>query len=372
MYYFDHSATTPIHPDVISLMHSIQKEVYGNPSSIYSEGRKAKSIIENARNQIANAINCESKKVFFTSGGTESNNQVLWSLITNQKFHVISDSIEHPAIIKVLEKLKNHGLEYDLTSVNDIGRISIPEIKKSLKIDTGLITVMLANNEIGTIQPIREIVDLVKDDDILVHSDAVHSLGKMKVDIAKLGIDFLSLSAHKFYGPKGIGVLYVKNKETLSPLIIGGGQEGGLRAGTEDVASIAGLGLAAEIATKNLNENVKKILKLENHFKDELKNIFPAAIFNGDRDNKLPGLINISFPGFKSDILMIKLDRANISVSNGSACGSGGVKPSPVLKAMKIKDEINISTLRFSFGMSNSLAEVNYLLEELSKILKDQ
>lgn len=371
MYYFDHSATTPIHPDVLSLMHSIQKEVYGNPSSIYSQGRKAKAIIENARSQIANAINCESKGIFFTSGGTESNNQVIWSLLGKKKSHVISNSIEHPAIIKVLDKLKEHGLEYDLTTVNEIGRISISELKNYLKKNTGLITVMLANNEIGTIQPIRQIVDLVKEDDILVHSDAVHCLGKMIINIAELGVDFLSLSAHKFYGPKGIGVLYVKNRETLSPLIIGGGQESGLRAGTEDVASIAGLGLAAEIATNNLDNHIKKLLQLETHFKHELKNIFPAAIFNGDKENKLPGLINISFPGFRSDILMTKLDRAHISVSNGSACGSGDIKLSPVLRAMKIKDEINTSTLRFSFGMSNSMTEVNYLLKELNKILNN-
>ncbi len=230
---------------------------------------------------------------------------------------------------------------------------------------------MLANNEMGTIQPIKEIVALAHEKNILVHSDAVQCLGKMPVDVKDLGVDYLSLSAHKFYGPKGIGILYFKNMDSLSSLMIGGGQEKGLRAGTENIASIAGMGLAAELVTDQLDHHINELASFEAHFKSELKIIFPNAIFNGDANNKLPGLVCVSFPGYRSDILMAKLDRAKLAVSSGSACGSGNVKPSRVLSEMGVDDEINISTLRFSFGASNTSEQVGLLLSKLKTILTD-
>ena len=372
MYYFDHSATTPLHPDVVELMHNIQKYKFGNPSSTHKKGREAKLIIENSRNQIAHAIGVSSKNIIFTSGGTESNNQVLWSMLGNKKSHILSNYIEHPAVLNVLKYLKNYGIDHDLVSVDNNGLISIQELKNKIKKDTALISVMLANNEIGTIQPVEEIVKIAHEKGILVHSDAVQCLGKMHINVDKIGADFFSLSAHKFYGPKGVGILYFKNRKLLSSFIIGGSQEKNLRAGTEDTASIAGMGLAAEIAVKNLSQKVKTLVKIEKEFLNRLKAIYPKFIINGHKEKKLPGVLSVSFPDFRSDFLMAKLDRENIYVSNGAACGSGDIKPSKILKALSLKDEINISTLRFSFGVTNTIDEIQYLINVLNKILNQR
>jgi cysteine desulfurase len=371
MMYFDHSATTPVHPDVLALMNSIQSTIYGNPSSIHSLGRKARSIIENSRKQIAKAINAKPSQIVFTSGGTEANNQVFWSMIHQEKKHVLASSIEHPAVLQVLSKLSSFGIEHDLIPVNSTGEMSISRLDSKLLNNTGLVSVMLANNEVGTIQAIKNMVEMLRDKNIKVHTDAVQCLGKMPVDVKNLNVDFLSLSAHKFYGPKGIGVLYFKNKETMSPFMVGGGQESGLRAGTENIASIAGMGLASEIATTQFENHISHLRDLESQFKSGLSSFFQHAIFNGNQNNKLPGLLNISFPGFRSDILLAKLDRAGIAVSSGSACGAGDIKPSPVLSAMGLEDTINISTLRFSFGPTNTSREIDFLLSELQTNLSN-
>ena len=371
MLYFDHSATTPIHPDVLNFMNSIQVKVYGNPSSIHEQGRKAKAIIEKARNQVARAIGTKSNQIIFTGGGSEANNQILWSILNWNKKHIIASAIEHPTITKVLEKLGYFDIDSNLASVDQFGQISVKNLQALMREDTGLITVMLANNEVGTIQPIRKIVQLAHEKDILVHTDAVQCLGKMPINVKVLGVDFLSLSAHKFYGPKGIGILYFKNKASLASFIIGGGQESGLRAGTENIASIAGMGLAAELATTRLEKHIQNLEEFETQFKTGLMSFFPKAIINGDEKNKLPGLVSVSFPGYRSDILLAKLDRANLAVSSGSACGAGDVKPSSVLYAMGLNDETNISTLRFSFGASNTIEQIDLLLAELNTILSD-
>jgi len=372
MIYFDHSATTPIHPHVLSLMQSVQTDMYGNPSSIHYSGQKSRSIIENARNQIAKSINAKSEQIIFTSGGTESNNQVLWSMLYNDKKHIVSNVIEHPAIIKVLQSLKVLGINYSLVDVNSEGIISINKMINAANDTTGLISIMLANNEVGTIQEVKKVVELAKKKDILTHSDAVQCFGKMKIDVTTLEIDFLSLSAHKFYGPKGVGILYAKKPELLHPLIIGGNQENGLRGGTENLASIAGMGLAAELATSSLNGHIKHLKQLENQFKSGLKKISQKMIFNGNQSHKLPGLISISFPGQNSNTLLTKLDRNNIYVSSGSACGSGDIKPSPVLSAMGHDHTTNLSTLRFSFGITNTAKEIDFLLSELNIILSNK
>ncbi len=369
MYYFDHSATTPVQPAVLDLMNSFQSNVYGNPSSVHSQGRKARSIIENARKQVAKSIQANPNQIIFTSGGTEANNQVLWSMAHNDKKHVISNVIEHPAVIKVLQSLEPLGLEHTLVPVNKNGSVLVKDVENSIQDGTGLISVMLGNNEMGTIQPVKEIVEMASAKGILVHTDAVQCLGKIKVDVSELGVDFLSLSAHKFYGPKGIGILFIKEKETLSSFMIGGNQESGLRAGTENVASIAGIGLAAELITTDLNQHIDQLNQFESQFKSGLKVFFPNAVFNGNPSNTLPGLVSVSFPGHRSDILLAKLDQANMAVSSGSACGAGDVKPSTVLSAMGIDDDINISTLRFSFGSSNTIGQVDSLLAELKSIL---
>ena len=372
MYYFDHSATTPLQPAVLELMNSFQSNVYGNPSSVHSQGRKARSIIENARKQVAKSIQASSNQIIFTSGGTEANNQVLWSMVQKKTKHVISNVIEHPAVIKVLQFLEPFGLEHTLVPVNKNGLVSVKDVENSILDGTGLISVMLGNNEMGTIQPLKEIVEIAREKGILIHTDAVQCLGKMKVDVSELGVDFLGLSAHKFYGPKGIGILYIKEKETFSSFMIGGNQESGLRAGTENVASIAGIGLAAELITTTLDQHIEQLNQFESQFKSGLKAFFPNAVFNGDPSNTLPGLVSVSFPGHRSDILLAKLDKANMAVSSGSACGSGDVKPSTVLSAMGIDDDINISTLRFSFGSSNTIGQVDSLLAELKSILTNR
>ena len=369
--YFDHSATTPVHPDVQDLINITNSTIYGNPSSNHHFGRKARLLLEKSRAQVAKSINTTPNKIIFNSGGTEANNHVLWSMLGTRKNHVISNKIEHPAVIKVLQELESFGLEYDLINVDKNGFINTDELESKIKRNTGLISIMLANNEIGTIQPLDQVVKIAKKYSILVHSDAVQCLGKININVQSLAVDFLSLSAHKFYGPKGVGVLYAKNPQKLKPLIIGGGQESKLRAGTENIAYALATGLASEIATKSLKKNVDHFLSLEKQFKQKLKRNFKNIIFNGCQSKKLPGLISVSFPGFCSDVLLVKLDRENIFVSNGSACGSGIVKPSPVLSAIGIDNATNLSTLRFSFGLSNSLEEIETLVQILkNKILK--
>ena len=369
--YFDHSATTPVHPDVQNLINNTQKEVYGNPSSTYHPGIKARLLLERSREQIAQSINTIPSKIIFNSGGTEANNHVLWSMLGEKKNHIISNEIEHPAITKVLQTLKNFGLEHCLIKVNRNGFINLSELESKIQKNTGLISIMLANNEIGTIQPVEQVVKVAKRHSILVHTDAVQCVGKMSIDVQKLGVDFLSLSAHKFYGPKGVGALYAKDPKILKPLIIGGNQEGSLRAGTENIPYIAAMGLASELATKSLKKNIIHLKSLEILFKQKLQGLFKNLTFNGSQSKKLPGVISVSFPGFSSDILVLKLDREKIYVSNGSACGSGLVKPSHVLKAIGLDESTNLSTLRFSFGISNNFEEIETLIHILkTKILK--
>ena len=369
MLYFDNSATTPIHPEVAEKLDYINREHYANPSSIYIQGRKAKSLIEIARKQVADAIGANSDQIFFTSGGTEANNQVLWNLMGNKKNHIITSSIEHPAVLKVINKIRSFGITSSLASVDKDGTVELKCALNSINDNTGLFSIMLANNEVGTIQPIKEIVKKLIPLNIPFHTDAVQALGKIPIDVTSLGVDYLSLSAHKFYGPKGIGALYIKNKKTLKSFIVGGEQEFGLRGGTENIAGIIGMGIAAEIAMKDLDICYSHLKHLEEYFLAKLHSISSNFIRNGNPNNCLPGLISISFEGHKSNILMAKLDRKNIAVSNGSACNTGNVKPSNTLKEMGILDDLNLSTLRISFGKNNNKKEIDILIEALREIL---
>ena len=367
MIYFDHSATTPMHPQVAEKVDYINRIHYANPSSIYSKGRKAKSLIEKARDQVADSIGAKSEQILFTSGGTEANNQVLWNILTERKKHLIVSSIEHPAIKKVLNKIEPYGITSSYIPVNKDGIVAIDSVMNLINEDTGLISIMLANNEVGSIQPIKKIVENTNPLNIPFHTDAVQALGKIPIDVDSLGVDYLSLSAHKFYGPKGTGALFVKNIKTMQSLIVGGDQENGLRGGTENIAGIVGMGLAAEIAIKNQEACCSHLKYLEKYFLDNLKSISPNIICNSS--NNLPGLISISFPGSRSDILMAKLDRRDIAVSNGSACNTGNIKPSTVLLEMGIEKDLNLSTLRFSFGKDNTKTEVDKLLKALKEII---
>ena len=367
MIYFDHSATTPIRPEVLEQMNIVNRDYFANPSSIYKTGRKSRNLIEKARLQIATAIGAKSDQIYFSSGGTEANNQVLWTIANQKNKHVIISSVEHPAISKVLEKIKPYGVETSTLPVDGKGIVLTNELMNLIRPNTGLISIMLANNEIGSIQPIKEIIKKICNYNIPLHTDAVQALGKIEIDVNELGIDYLSLSAHKFYGPKGVGALFVNKNNNIKPFIIGGDQENGLRGGTENIAGIVGMGLAAELAIKDQNTCVTKLKKLEKHFLNNLKEHIPSAKHN--KTNNLPGLISISFPGNKSNILMAKLDRASIAVSNGSACNTGNIKPSKVLKAIGLDDNINLSTLRISFGKDNTIDEVDFLIKTLIEIL---
>ena len=370
MYYFDHSPTTPLHPRIKELMVNVGELHFGNPSSIHAPGQKAKTLIETARGQMAKAIGCNSNEIYFTSGGTEANNLVLWNLIHQNKKHVVTSVIEHPAVLNVLDNLEEFGVTYTAVSVDEAGVVNPEEVKNAITEKTGLISIMLANNEMGAIQPVADIAAIAKKHGIIMHTDAVQALGKISINAKELSVDCMSFSAHKFYGPKGVGALFVRKGFQLKPLIIGGSQERSLRAGTENTSGIAGLGLAAELATKNITDTQFHLDSLTNAFHKQISNLFPDAIFNGHPEKQLPGLVSISFPGFRSDLLMIHLDRRRIAVSSGSACSAGDIKPSRILSAMSIEDDINICTLRISFGIGNTLQDVDYLTQSLKSSLE--
>ena len=365
MLYFDNSATTPIDQDVQSLMSDLNQNIYGNPSSIYASGRNAKNIIEIARRQLANAINSEPSEIIFTGGGSEANNIVLWDMVHKKRNHVITSSVEHPAILLVLRELEKLGVKHTIVPVDKNGLIDPDDIKKNIISDTGLISIMMANNEVGTIEPIQEIARIAQEHDVLFHSDAIQVLGKLPIDVKKLQLDIMSFSAHKFYGPKGVGALYIKDGVSINPMIIGGSQEKNMRAGTENVSGIAGLGLAAEIASNFEKENFSHLLELENYFKELIIDKHNNITFNGADNNKLPGLVNLTIPNIPSDLLLINLDNDGISISNGSACSSGTISPSPVLKAMGLSDKRNLESVRISAGKYNTMDEVNKLVDSI-------
>ena len=369
MLYFDHSATTPIHPDVQSLINELNQDIYGNPSSVHAAGRKAKYVVETARKQIANTINCDPKEIIFTGGGSEANNLVLWNMIYRDRKHVITSSIEHPAILTVLQQLEHLSITHTVVPVNKYGCVNPEDIDSAIKDDTGLITIMMANNEVGTVEPLQDIAKVAKKHDVLLHSDGVQVLGKLPIDVQKLGVDMMSFSAHKFYGPKGVGALYIKEGIAMKPIIAGGSQEKSLRAGTENVGGIAGLGRAAELVTKSLSDVGRTLTALETQFKTKFSEQHTNIIYNGFEDNHLPGLISLTIPGIASDLLLIHLDNEDIAVSSGSACSAGTISPSPVLKEMGISDKQNLETIRISAGRDNTSTEVDQLIEAMTRAI---
>jgi cysteine desulfurase len=369
MLYFDHSATTPIHPDVLSLINELNQDIYGNPSSIHATGRKAKHVVETARKQIAAAINCTPKEIIFTGGGSEANNLVLWNMIYRNRKHVITSAIEHPAILAVLRQLERLAITHTIVPVNKYGCVNPEDIDSAIRDDTGLITIMLANNEVGTVEPLQNIAKIAKKHNVLFHSDGVQVLGKLPIDVQELGVDMMSFSAHKFYGPKGVGALYIKEGIAMKPLIAGGSQEKSLRAGTENVSGIAGLGRAAELVTKSLSNVGRTLTALETQFKTKFNEQHTNIIYNGFEDNHLPGLISLTIPGIASDLLLIHLDNEDIAVSSGSACSAGTISPSTVLKAMGISDKQNLETIRISAGRDNTSTEVDQLIEAMTRAI---
>ena len=349
--YLDNSATTKTDEVVIKEMLPYLTENYGNPSSIYKIGRENKKAVEEAREKVAKVLNCEPSEIYFTAGGSESDNTAIRGIAysyKNKGNHIITSNIEHPAVLETCKQLEREGFEVSYIGVNEKGILNIDELKNAIKPTTTLISIMFANNEIGTIEPIKEIGQIAKENRIFFHTDAVQAVGSVKIDVKEMNIDSLSMSAHKFYGPKGIGVLYVRKGIRFNKFINGGHQERNKRAGTENVAGIVGLGKAIELAYEDLDEHNKKIKELRDYYVEQVKEKIPYIKINGDMEKRLPGNSNISFKFIEGEGLLLNLDLKGICASSGSACTSGSLDPSHVLLAIGLPHEIAHGSLRIS------------------------
>lgn len=365
--YCDISATTPVNEKVIDLMTSIHKTTFGNPSSVHKYGQESHVVIEKARIETAKALNCHQEEIIFTASGTESNNIALEGFIEPQN-HIISSTYEHPSVMNVIKSLEKKGVSLTLLKPDKDGKINPNEIEKKIKPNTKLITVMFVNNELGSINNIEEISQITQKHNIILHVDAVQCVGKIPINLEKIKIDMMSLSAHKFYGPKGVGALFVRKGIDLKTIINGGGQELNLRPGTENIAGIAGLGLAISMAVEKIDDNIKYLKSLEELFIKELDNYKINYILH--IKDRLPGVLAIGFPNIDGQSLLISLDLKGIAASFGSACSSGATKASQILLDADISEELAKSTLRISFGKIHTKDEVKYVAEQLSIILK--
>ena len=370
--YFDNSATTKTDEEVVKAMLPYITENYGNASSIYKIGRDNRKAVEEAREKVAKVLGCEPTEIYFTAGGSDSDNTAIKGIAHSYKQkgnHIITSKIEHPAVLETCKQLEKEGFEISYIGVDENGIINLEELKKAIKPTTILISVMFANNEIGTIEPIKEIGKIAKEHQIIFHTDAVQAIGNININVKELEIDSLSLSAHKFYGPKGVGALYVKKSVKFDKLIDGGHQEMNKRVGTENVAGIVGLGKAIELAYENLEEHNKKIKELRDYYVEQVKQKIPYIKINGDMEKRLPGNSNISFRFIEGEGLLLNLDLKGICASSGSACTSGSLDPSHVLLAIGLPHEIAHGSLRISIGKYNTKEEVDYLIESLVEIV---
>ena len=370
--YFDNAATTKLDSDVLNDMMPYLTDNYGNASSIYKLGKTSRKVVEEAREKVANILNCKPNEIYFTAGGSESDNTAIKGIARANKSkgnHIITSKIEHPAVLDSCHDLEKEGFEVSYISVDENGTIDLEELKKEIKPTTILISVMTANNEIGTIQPIKEIGEIAHEHNIYFHTDAVQAIGNIKIDVNEMNIDSLSLSGHKFYGPKGIGALYVKNGVSFNKYISGGHQERNKRAGTENVAGIVGLAGAMERAYKELDEHNKKISELRDYYESSILEKIPYVKVNGNVKNRLPGNSNISFRYIEGEGLLLNLDLKGICASSGSACTSGSLDPSHVLLAIGLPHEIAHGSLRISIGKYNTKEEIDYLIDSLVEIV---
>lgn len=371
--YMDNAATTKVHPDVLKEMLPYLKENYGNPSSIYSLGQESRKAIEIARETVAKALGANSNEIFFTSGGSESDNWAIKDIaFANQDKgkHIITTSIEHHAVLHTCEYLKKYGFEITYLPVNRNGIIDINDLKKAIRKDTILVSVMYANNEIGTIQPIEEIGKITKEKGIYFHTDAVQALGSIPIDVNKLNIDLLSISGHKFNAPKGVGALYIRKGTKILNMIHGGGQERNMRAGTENVASIVGMGKAIELATRDIEKKNRYIKDLREYLIENLLKDIPNTILNGDRERRLAGNINVCFKYIEGESILLMLDHMGVCASSGSACTSGSLEPSHVLLALGLPHEIAHGSLRLTLSKENTKQDIEYILNILPDIVK--
>ncbi len=371
--YADNAATTAMSDKAIGAMLPYLKEVYGNPSSLYSAGQVAKEALEEARAKIAKYLNAEPREIYFTSGGSEADNQALRSLALNGerkgKKHIISTAFEHHAVLHVLKKLEKEGFEVTYLDVHENGLVTAEQVEKAIRPDTAFVTVMYANNEVGTIQPVREIGEVCKKFNVPFHTDAVQAVGHIPVDVKADNIDLLSLSAHKFHGPKGAGALYCRRGIPLVTLIEGGAQERGRRAGTENVGGIVSMSAALGEACENMSANTEKLIKLRDKLIDGLTKI-PHSKLNGDRNERLPSNVNISFEGVEGESLILDLNQRGICVSSGSACTTASLEPSHVLLALGLPHEVAHGSLRLSLSEYNTEEEIDYILGEVPKVIE--
>ena len=373
--YFDNAATTRVKIEVLKEMIPYFNEEYGNPSSIYQIGRKAKRAVDFARERVANLINADKSEIYFTGCGSESDNTALKGIAYKNRSkgnHIITSKIEHPAILDSCKMLEKQGFEITYLNVDENGFVNLAELENSITDKTILISIMFANNEIGTIEPIEQIAKIAKKKNIIFHTDAVQAVGNVHIDVEKMGIDMLSMSGHKIYGPKGIGVLYVRNGVEFEKFMNGGHQEKNKRAGTENLAGIVGMGKACELAKMNMEEHIKQIQELIDYYVSKVKeNIQDIKINGPENDMRLPGNSNISFKGIDGTALLLELDKKGICASGGSACSSHSLEPSHVLTSIGLKKEYTDCALRVSLGEFNRKWEVDYMVENLKNIVEN-
>jgi len=374
--YLDNAATTPIDPEVVDAMMPYLTNKFGNASSIHFFGQETRAAVDKARQQVASLIKCRPAELIFTSGGTEANNLAIRGLIEAQQtsnghtLHIITSAIEHPSVSNVCEDLEKHGVRVTYLPAYESGVIRVSDVEEAISDDTVLISVMAANNEIGTLQPVAEIGKIVKTlrgegRKIWFHVDAVQAAGKIPLDVEEIQCDLMSVSAHKIYAPKGVGVLFIRRGTRLHQQNVGGRQERGVRGGTESVPLIVAFGKAAELAEERLKEDPQRLGKLRDALEDRVFEQINDAVLNGERETRLPNVSNISFSGVEGEGLLINLDLQGIAVSTGSACSSGSLEPSPVIRALGRNDDLARSAIRFSLGRENSMEDIDRLLEVL-------
>ena len=369
--YADNAATTALSKPVLDEMMPYLTTEYGNASSLYDLGGRAKTAVETARGQVAAAIGAEQKEIYFTGGGSESDNWAIKGaaefMAKKGKKHIISTAFEHHAVLHTLDKLKKNGFEITLLPVHENGIVRVDELEAAIREDTALVTVMYANNEIGTVQPIAEIGEICKKHGVIFHTDAVQAVGNLKIDVKAENIDLLSMSSHKFHGPKGVGALYIRKGLVIPNLIDGGAQERGRRAGTENTAGIVGMGKALELAVANMDKRNEKLVQIRDRIIDGALKIERSRV-NGDRKSRLPGNVSLCFEGIEGESLLLMLDLKGVAASSGSACTSGSLDPSHVLLSLGLPHEIAHGSLRLSFSDDNTLEDADYILSVLPEI----
>ena len=372
MIYLDNAASTRVHEKVVEEMLPYFKEHFGNPSSIHRYGRLASMAVQNARKRIASLINAEPKEILLTSGGTESNNTALYGIAYKKKGkHVVTSSIEHDAILEPCKRLERDGFQVTYLPVDKHGLVNPEDVKRAISSDTCLISIMFANNEVGTILPIKEICKIAHEKNIPMHTDAIQAVGKIPIDVKDLGVDLLSISSHKINGPKGIGALYIKNGIELDPLILGGGQENGLRSDTENVPNIVGFGKACQLAKDNMKQNENHFMTLSTKLRSRVLQEIPHVTLNGHPEKRTPNNTHFTFLGVNGEDLIIKLDENSVAASTGSACSVRTQKASHVLKAMGFSHEQINGSLRLTIGTSNNEKEIDDAVEILKKVVNE-